>query len=181
MRVLIRFAGMKINVFLVLLGTTLLLNACIQNTDSQAQKAFDLHFQTEFTDSVEKLQQLFATALQFPNFSGTPGHMQHAALRMYSYDAHEAGKMNRTLYETYPDSPFAADALFNAAFMLEPFEHLVAIDLYKRFINFFPKDDRVEDVKMNLRFVGKSPEYIMEQFRKEGKVKEEDEERDIVP
>lgn len=110
-----------------------------------------LDFAHTFPDNPRSASFLYSAGMHFANQNQT--EVAANAFKKYFYQ--------------YPDSTQSSNSLLNAAFLFEHIDPKVAIDLYKKFINTFPDDERTPEVKQNMRFVGKPAEYILEELKKQ--------------
>jgi TolA-binding protein len=102
---------------------------------------------------------------KYPDDTHTPEYLLKAAQR-----SSVLGKPNESItlfnkiIENYPNSSFSEEALFLKAYTYENNlnETDKAKQTYEDFIHKYPKSQLVEDAKLSLQNVGKSPEEIME-------------------
>jgi hypothetical protein len=165
---------MKIRILsIIIVVSSLFAVACNKKNPAQdlLSKIEALSNEDKPTDSLIMLKVAFIE--QFPQHEKAALFTYQAADFFKTKDLERAAELYLAYFTNYQDSAQAANSLINAAFLMENTKPLLATDLYKKFLRLFPEDERCEIVRENLRFVGRDAEFIYNQLKVEGKIKEE--------
>lgn len=161
-------------IFLLFAISSLYLIGCQPKNSAQEllENIENLATDETYADSVIVLKTAFID--QFPSHPKSAQFTYQIAEYFKSKDAEKAADYYLLYFKQFKDSLQAANSLINAAFLKETTQPLIATDLYKKFLQTFPEDERCEIVRENLRFVGRDAEFIYNQLKAEGKLKEEE-------
>jgi tetratricopeptide (TPR) repeat protein len=166
---------MKITKLAFFLSALLLITAC----KSQRQKALDsitIIEQEAFTESgmidpqmVNNLTQAYIDfADQFPEDSLAPEYIFKAGdIFMNTNRSNNAIKMYNRIIEDYSDYRKSPEALFLKGYVYE--NNLGRLDqaraIYEEFLGKYPDNDFAKDAEISLKYLGKSPEELIEIFQ----------------
>jgi tetratricopeptide (TPR) repeat protein len=166
---------MKITKLAFFLSAILLITAC----KSQRQKALDnitIIEQEAFTESgmidpqmVNELTQAYIDfADQFPDDSLAPEYIFKAGdIFMNTNRSNNAIKMYNRIIEDYGDYRKSPEALFLKGYVYE--NNLGRLDqakaIYEEFLAKYPDNDFAKDAEISLKYLGKSPEELIEIFQ----------------
>lgn len=117
----------------------------------------------------ELILNIDAFAKENPKNSKTPKHLELKAKYLGAMGKHkESIEIYNTIYKEYGNYVNRADALFMMAFKQENDLHNkeIAKDLYRKFLAEFPNDEFAKDAKFAIKNIDKSPEELLEMFKK---------------
>src|SRR6478609_6258032 len=159
---LLLFAGIALVVF----------SAC----NSPKEKALTHIKELEANDSVfspEQIEKVKGAYIEFadkyPDDELAPEFLFKAGQRCnVTADHAKAITLFQRVIDTYPKHKIAEEALFLQAYVYENSmaDFPKASETYKAFIAKYPNSDLVEDAKLAIQNMGKSPEEIFESFEK---------------
>lgn len=147
----------------ILTGLLLVTTAC-NRTNQQAKKELE---QIMLIDNQTYPDSFYLALTDF--VKTYPKYPQSAGLLYKTADyyvKHEEAETAANLYldyfTNYPDSTLAPHCLFSSALLHEHFNPNKAADLYKKFINTYPEDPLAADARLNIQYIGKDPNEILE-------------------
>lgn len=114
-------------------------------------------------------------AVDFPDDSLAPVYLFKAGdIAMNTGRSNKAITFYSRIIEEYPGYPKVPEALFLQAYVYE--NNLGRLDkarsLYEEFLHLYPDNEFADDAKVSLKYLGKTPEELIEIFQKEQEVKE---------
>lgn len=163
---------MRINRVLVTISLLIFVTACSTTTDkslfeSAKQKIVDGNYQEALADfktlTSDFPESNYLAAVKFEMGKMYQGFVVPNIPKIESLN--EAVKLYNDVYETYPDSIQAVNALFMIAFLhANELNNLEAAkDAYRTFIERYPNHELSKSARAELDNLGKSPEEILQE------------------
>jgi hypothetical protein len=155
---------MKNKITVVFLTGLLMLTIACNRTNQKAEQELE---QIKLIDK-QSQPDSFYLALQdfvktFPNYPQSAGLLyQTAEYYVHKPEIETAANLYLDYFTQYPDSTLAPHCLFSSALLHEHFNPNKAADLYKKFINTYPEDPLAADARLNIQYIGKDPNEILE-------------------
>lgn len=137
----------------------------IRNMETSLFSPDAVSFSKEKADSLLSMYETFIK--KYPQDSLSPGYLFKAAnITMNSGNGSRAITLFEQYMRDYPDKPKASLCLFFKAFIYENHMHDLdkARETYLLFIEKYPADDFVNDAKLAIMNLGKSPDMLIREF-----------------
>ena len=114
-------------------------------------------------------------ASDFPDDSLSPEYLFKAAdIAMNTKRSREAIRYYDSILINYPDYRKAPEALFLKGYVYE--NNLGRLDkakeIYEKFLKMYPDNEFADDAEVSLKYLGKSPEELIEIFQQENQEKQ---------
>jgi outer membrane protein assembly factor BamD (BamD/ComL family) len=167
----------KFNNYLLMAGflITILLTACqsprqdaMENIKSTEQEIFSENGMIDRNRVDELIETYVAFADEFPHDTLAPDYLFKAGdIAMNTNRSRQAIRSYDRIITEYPDYQKTPEALFLKGYVYE--NNLGRLDkakeIYEAFLILYPDNEFADDAEVSLRFLGKSPEELIEIFQ----------------
>lgn len=167
---------MKKNIFPIALLLLLVVMIACQNSRQEVieqiketeASVFDQNGMIDQARVDELISVYISFADSYPQDSLAPGYLFRAAdVAMTTNRSNQAITLYQRIREEYPDYRKVPEALFLEGYVYE--NYLGRLDkakaIYEEFLEKYPDNDFADDAEISLKYLGKSPEELIEIFQ----------------